>query len=82
MKAAKVKGGPVEETLMYNSWTYSKIRIFQPRTEDKAVVLGVLKKKTEFLTAKHFQSLKNWEAQFLKGKHGVTGKEKSNFAVC
>ena len=44
MKAAKVKGGPVEETLMYNSSTYGKIRIFPPRTEDQAFDLVFVRK--------------------------------------
>ena len=30
MKAAKAKGGPVEEALMYNSSTYRKIIIYGP----------------------------------------------------
>ena len=44
MKAAKAKGGPVEEALMYNSSTYRKIIILRPRTEDQAFVLVFVRK--------------------------------------
>ena len=64
MKAAKVKGGPVEETLMYNSSTYGKIRIFPPRTEDQAFVLVLCKKQLQTIIGgfRHAEGQSSWSS--------------------
>lgn len=48
-----LKGGLVEETLIYNSPSTAK---FLPRNEDQAFVLVSVRKKTEFLFAKQDSS--------------------------
>ena len=65
--------------------TYSKIWIFPPRTENQVLVF--VRKENEFFTAKNWLSWlpvtqKLRKSRSEKGKHSVTGKENSNFAVC
>jgi hypothetical protein len=50
------KGGLGEETLVYKFSPYSKFELSRQRTDSQAFILVFVRKKTEFLTAKHWLS--------------------------
>ena len=51
-----LKGGSVEETLVYKFSPYNKFEFSYLRTESQNFVLFFVRKTTEFLTAKHWLS--------------------------
>ena len=50
----EVKGGSVEETVVYKFSSYSKFEFSHQITEIQSFVLDFAKKTTEFIIAKHW----------------------------